>query len=159
MYMNYWISGWEYDHEFFAAFSEVDLSTTILGEKVTLPIGIAPTATQKLAHPDGEQATAKGNTSMQATYSLAGGPLNISLGCWNVKPSFLGGGAGIHQSFVQGAWRTQHRMERSLTCIVRATYRLVRYLLAHHWLICKLHWFPELIVSRLSEKNDNVLKV
>ncbi|CAH3122285.1 unnamed protein product [Porites lobata] len=39
--------------------SEVDLSTTVLGEKVSLPIGIAPTATQKLAHPDGEQATAK----------------------------------------------------------------------------------------------------
>ena len=60
----------------------MDLSTTILGEKVTVPIiiGIAPTATQKLAHPDGEQATAKGNISMQATYSLAGGPLNISLG-------------------------------------------------------------------------------
>ena len=47
--------------------SEVDLSTTVLGEKVALPIGIAPTATQKLAHPDGEQATAKGNISMQAT--------------------------------------------------------------------------------------------
>ena len=47
--------------------SEVDLSTTVLGEKVSLPIGIAPTATQKLAHPDGEQATAKGNISMQAT--------------------------------------------------------------------------------------------
>ena len=47
--------------------SEVDLSTTVLGEKVTLPIGIAPTATQKLAHPDGEQATAKGNTSMHAS--------------------------------------------------------------------------------------------
>lgn len=41
--------------------SEVNLSTTVLGDKVTLPIGIAPTATQKLAHPDGEQATAKGN--------------------------------------------------------------------------------------------------
>ena len=70
----------------------MDLSTTILGEKVTLPIGIAPTATQKLAHPDGEQATAKGNISMQATYSLAGGPLNISFGYLNVKPSFWRGG-------------------------------------------------------------------
>ena len=59
----------------------MNLSTTILGEKVSLPIGIAPTATQKLAHPDGEQATAKGNLSMQGTYSIAGGPLNISLGC------------------------------------------------------------------------------
>ena len=75
----------------------MDLSTTILGQKVTLPIGIAPTATQKLAHPDGEQATAKGNTSMQATYSLAGGPFYISLGCWKVKPLgfFFGGGRGV----------------------------------------------------------------
>ena len=71
----------------------MDLSTTILGEKVTLPIGIAPTATQKLAHPDGEQATAKGNISMQATYSLS---------CWGSflhffrllkrKTLFFGGG-------------------------------------------------------------------
>ena len=77
----------------------MDLSTTFLGEKVTLPI--APTATQKLAHPDGEQATAKGNISMQATYSLAGGPFYISLGCRKVKPLFffwffLGGGRGWH---------------------------------------------------------------
>ena len=55
--------------------SEVDLSTTVLGENVALPIGIAPTATQKLAHPDGEQATAKGNISMQATQDLAQGVL------------------------------------------------------------------------------------
>ena len=74
--------------------SEVDLSTTILGEKVTLPIVIAPTATQKLAHPDGKQATAKGNINMQATYSLAGGPFYISLGCRKMKPSFFWGGAG-----------------------------------------------------------------
>ena len=67
----------------------MDLSTTFLGETVTLPIGIAPTATQTLAHPDGEQATAKGNISMQATYSLAGGPFYIFLGCRKVKPLFF----------------------------------------------------------------------
>ena len=80
----------------------MDLSTTFLGEIVTLPIGIAPTATQTLAHPDGEQATAKGNISMQATYSLAGGPFYISLGCRKVKPLvfffwfFFWGGRGWH---------------------------------------------------------------
>jgi isopentenyl diphosphate isomerase/L-lactate dehydrogenase-like FMN-dependent dehydrogenase len=36
------------------------MSTTILGEKIDFPICIAPTALQKLAHPDGEIATAKG---------------------------------------------------------------------------------------------------
>jgi len=43
--------------------SQVDLSTTILGERITLPVGIAPTATQKLAHPDGERATARGENT------------------------------------------------------------------------------------------------
>jgi isopentenyl diphosphate isomerase/L-lactate dehydrogenase-like FMN-dependent dehydrogenase len=37
------------------------MSTTILGNKIDFPICIAPTAVQKLAHPDGEIATAKGN--------------------------------------------------------------------------------------------------
>ena len=39
--------------------SQRDLSTTILGQKVSMPILIAPTAFQCLAHPDGEIATAK----------------------------------------------------------------------------------------------------
>ena len=40
--------------------SEVDISTTILGEKLTFPVGIAPTGLHCLAHPDGELATGKG---------------------------------------------------------------------------------------------------
>lgn len=32
----------------------------ILGIKLDFPIGIAPTAMQRMAHPDGECATAKG---------------------------------------------------------------------------------------------------
>ena len=40
--------------------TSIDISTTILGEKVSMPLGIAPTALQRMAHPDGECATAKG---------------------------------------------------------------------------------------------------
>ena len=40
--------------------SQVDLSTTVLGERISMPIGIAPMSTQILAHPDGEKATARG---------------------------------------------------------------------------------------------------
>ena len=40
--------------------SQVDLSTIILGDRISMPIAIAPTATQILAHPDGERATARG---------------------------------------------------------------------------------------------------
>jgi 4-hydroxymandelate oxidase len=39
--------------------SAVDASTTLLGQRVTSPIGIAPTAFHRLAHPDGEEATAQ----------------------------------------------------------------------------------------------------
>ncbi|KAH9305813.1 hypothetical protein KI387_010217, partial [Taxus chinensis] len=39
--------------------SHVDLSTNILGFKISAPIMIAPTSMHKLAHPEGELATAK----------------------------------------------------------------------------------------------------
>ncbi|GLU14209.1 hypothetical protein SLE2022_307930 [Rubroshorea leprosula] len=39
--------------------SRIDLSTTVLGHKISAPIMIAPTAMHKLAHPEGEVATAK----------------------------------------------------------------------------------------------------
>lgn len=37
-----------------------DLSTTVLRTKVSMPVGISPTAMQRMAHPDGECASAKG---------------------------------------------------------------------------------------------------
>ena len=39
--------------------SVVNTETTILGEKVAFPICIAPSAMQKMAHPDGEIGTSK----------------------------------------------------------------------------------------------------
>ena len=39
--------------------STVSLTTTILGQPIALPVMIAPMASQKLAHPDGELATAR----------------------------------------------------------------------------------------------------
>ncbi|MCA1840663.1 MAG: alpha-hydroxy-acid oxidizing protein [Actinobacteria bacterium] len=58
--------------------SNVDLSATILGTKVSMPVLVAPTAYHKMAHPDGEVATAQGaamagtimNVSTLATTSL-----------------------------------------------------------------------------------------
>lgn len=40
--------------------SSRSLATTFLGHAVSMPIGVAPTAMQKMAHPDGELGTAKG---------------------------------------------------------------------------------------------------
>jgi 4-hydroxymandelate oxidase len=39
--------------------STVSLATTILGHRIALPVMVAPMASQKLAHPDGELATAR----------------------------------------------------------------------------------------------------
>ncbi|EMS58206.1 hypothetical protein CFC21_029610 [Triticum aestivum] len=39
--------------------SKIDMTTTILGFKLSMPIMISPTAMQKMAHPDGEYATAR----------------------------------------------------------------------------------------------------
>lgn len=33
--------------------SKIDISTTVLGFKISMPIMIAPTAFQKMAHPEG----------------------------------------------------------------------------------------------------------
>lgn len=37
-----------------------DLRTKVLGHDVSLPVGISPTAMQRMAHPEGELANARG---------------------------------------------------------------------------------------------------
>lgn len=48
--------------------TKVDLTTEVLGHKISMPIMLAPTAMQKMAHPEGELATARAaaeaNTAM-----------------------------------------------------------------------------------------------
>lgn len=59
--------------------SAVSSATTLLGAPVSMPIGIAPWALQRMAHPDGEAATARGaaqagalmTASTTSTVSLA----------------------------------------------------------------------------------------
>lgn len=58
--------------------SAVDMRTTVLGTPVTMPIVVAPSALQRLAHPEGECATARGVgeagtlmiASSEASYTL-----------------------------------------------------------------------------------------
>ncbi|KAI8323649.1 hypothetical protein GQ54DRAFT_286057 [Martensiomyces pterosporus] len=54
--------------------SKIDTATTVLGQKMKTPLGIAPCAMHKLAHPEGELATSKaaaahGNIMILSTYS------------------------------------------------------------------------------------------
>ncbi|XP_075744172.1 uncharacterized protein LOC119187728 [Rhipicephalus microplus] len=39
--------------------STIDTECTLLGQRLSMPVGISPTALQKMAHPDGESATAR----------------------------------------------------------------------------------------------------
>ena len=43
-----------------------DMSTTVLGQRLPYPIAIAPTAMQRMAHPDGEVATARGTIKLHS---------------------------------------------------------------------------------------------
>ncbi|XP_052737127.1 2-Hydroxyacid oxidase 1 isoform X3 [Bicyclus anynana] len=48
-----------------------NLSTTVLGETVTMPVGISPTAMQRMAHPDGEVANVKAAEAAGVIYTLS----------------------------------------------------------------------------------------
>ncbi len=70
-----------------------DLSTTVLGRRVAMPVLVAPTAFHRLAHPDGEVATARGageagtvmilstlsNTRVEDVVAAASGPVWFQL--------------------------------------------------------------------------------
>ncbi|XP_070566020.1 uncharacterized protein [Ptychodera flava] len=51
--------------------SVIDISTSVLGEKVDAPICISPTAFHGVAHPDGEIATVKGAAGMNTLMILS----------------------------------------------------------------------------------------
>ncbi len=53
--------------------SALDCSTTLLGQRMTTPILLAPTASQRLSHPEGELATARGAGAFGATMVLSSG--------------------------------------------------------------------------------------
>ena len=73
--------------------SRVDTSTTVLGQSLPMPILMAPTALQRLAHPEGERATARAaaaagtvfvvstvaSTSIEETAAATTGPLWFQL--------------------------------------------------------------------------------
>ncbi len=67
-------AGWErlklYYHVL-AGVGRRDLGTTVLGQPISLPIGVAPTAFQKLACPAGEIATANAATAARTLFILS----------------------------------------------------------------------------------------
>ncbi|XP_059665665.1 glycolate oxidase 1-like isoform X2 [Cornus florida] len=51
--------------------SKIDMNTTVLGFKISMPIMIAPTGMQKLAHPEGEYATARAASAAGTIMTLS----------------------------------------------------------------------------------------
>lgn len=51
--------------------SRVDTTTTLLGQQVSVPFGLAPNAAQGLAHPDGECATARAAAAAEIVMCLS----------------------------------------------------------------------------------------
>lgn len=51
--------------------TSIDMSTTVLGYKISMPIMVAPTAMQKMAHPEGEYATARAAASANTAMVLS----------------------------------------------------------------------------------------
>src|SRR6266545_8069535 len=50
---------------------EVSTATTVLGTEVALPVLIAPLAMQRMAHPDGEEATARAAAAARTVMCLS----------------------------------------------------------------------------------------
>lgn len=69
---------WVLLHRVLVDVSHADLSTTFLGASVSMPVGLAPTAFHKLAHPEGEVATARAAGMagvLMAASTIASSPL------------------------------------------------------------------------------------
>jgi 4-hydroxymandelate oxidase len=63
--------GWHLHPRVLAGISDVTTATTLLGREVSSPVVIAPTAIQRLAHPEGETATARGAAQVDALMVLS----------------------------------------------------------------------------------------
>ncbi len=53
--------------------SDLDVSTTVLGERISFPVLFAPTSVHKLAHPEGELATARAAKHLETLQVLSTG--------------------------------------------------------------------------------------
>lgn len=74
---------WVLLHRVLVDVSHVDLATTFLGDPVSMPIALAPAAFHKLAHPDGEAASARAAGSagvLMAASTIASTPLEAIAG-------------------------------------------------------------------------------
>lgn len=87
---------WTLRHRVLVDVSRRDLSTTVLGQELSMPVAVAPTAFHRLADPQGELATVRGagaartlfilstlsNTAVEEVVAAASGPVWFQLYCY-----------------------------------------------------------------------------
>src|SRR3954449_7770128 len=90
---------------------EISTATTVLGTEIALPVLIAPLALQRMAHPDGEQATARA--------AAAAGTIMCLSSAATCAPAELADG---HRWFQVYVWRSRERTEVMIQEAVEAGY-------------------------------------
>ena len=91
--------------------AEVSTATTVLGTEIALPVVIAPLAMQRLAHPDGEEATARA--------AAAAGTIMCLSSAATCAPAELSEGQRWFQVYV---WRPRTKTEAAVEQAVASGY-------------------------------------
>jgi isopentenyl diphosphate isomerase/L-lactate dehydrogenase-like FMN-dependent dehydrogenase len=91
--------------------AEVSTATSVLGTKIALPVVIAPLAMQRLAHPDGEEATARA--------AAAAGTIMCLSSAATCAPAELSEGQRWFQVYV---WRPRTKTEAAVEQAVASGY-------------------------------------
>ena len=89
----------------------VTTATTVLGTEIALPVLIAPLAMQRMAHPDGEEATARAAAAVGTVMCLSSAATS--------PPKSLTDG---HRWFQVYVWRTRDKTERMIDEAVASGY-------------------------------------
>ncbi|KAK4439054.1 (S)-2-hydroxy-acid oxidase GLO1 [Sesamum alatum] len=97
--------------------SKIDMTTNVLGFKISMPIMIAPTAMQKLAHRDGEYATAR-------AASAAGTIMTLSSMSTSSVEEIASTGPGI-RFFQLSVYKDRHVIERLVRRVERAGFKAI----------------------------------
>jgi isopentenyl diphosphate isomerase/L-lactate dehydrogenase-like FMN-dependent dehydrogenase len=90
---------------------EVSTATTVLGREIALPVVIAPLAMQRLAHPEGEEATARA--------AAAAGTIMCLSSAATCAPAELSEGQRWFQVYV---WRPRTKTEAAIEQAVASGY-------------------------------------
>src|SRR5206468_7851105 len=62
---------WRFRYRVLTGASDPDLGLELLGQRFAMPVHLAPAATQKMAHPEGELAAARAATATGVVYCLS----------------------------------------------------------------------------------------